>query len=607
MSYSKDGFEEKTPAEIIEEKESRFADIFDIMNNSVSDVLWQYMKLNALEEHELMMLNKEMVSEMSIQTAQGVFLDKWGIECGITRKGATKSEGYVLVGTDMSSRSSDVTIPEGTSFTNNVNTYYSDIADVIPKTLEMTKNQDGESNDYFPTEVEYVGSVEKIIDSDGDEIDTSEYSLNQTYNNHIEWNAGSSVIANQTYVVYFDGIVKKRIEVSSELEGEDTTASADTITSSADLNQSSYSINNPQAIDGGSEEESDESYRDRLLQARRRTFTLGSVRDIILGLEGVRSCKVYQTVGTDQTSVSNWDSYSYSEVDISGTQPVYSQEFVPGDQIATLGRITLRGRPVNDPPALYCGLKRDIDATSSGTYLDYAKLESYEIEHVGTGIRDLEFPVKYNGMDKTKTYRFDVWCEAPESAGFDWSTNHWKLQTTDEGYVRGTGDSRGEFLKNNVGQGSGIDFVFKTSFNGAGFNVTLATEDGYGFENIEENIDTYLDYVEEGGYSPICIQSYIEEAETVEIDIKGKITISELGDFNTIRAELEENIESYLEGLYIGDNVKYAQIFSLIMNHEFVENLKELQIRRGTASYDTTDIGIENNEVADLGVTSFQQ
>lgn len=157
-----------------------------------------------------------------------------------------------------------------------------------------------------------------------------------------------------------------------------------------------------------------------------------------------------------------------------------------------------------------------------------------------------------------------------------------------------------------------IDAVFKTHFKGAGFNAVVAAEDGYGFNNIKIDIETYLDYVEKGGYSPICIQPYISEAEEILINVKATIYISELADFATVRTEIESNIETYLENLDVGDNVVYAQIHHEIMKHVQVINLKELLIKRANTDeisydYDELDLPILDSQIPDLGSSSFQR
>lgn len=614
MGYDEDGYTKKTETEIMLEKEELYKDLFDIINNTITDVQWQWIKLQLYERMEIESLNEVASQMMSISDAEGAFLDKWGVECGIIRKGATNAQGYVEVTYSIAGAS--FSIPAGTIFQSSTQSYTSDEADTIPYRITMTKTKTGESDDYFSSDIDSITNIVEIRDENFNPISSSYYTLDSLYKNNIQWTEASSavIIENETYYVYVSGNVVKRIEVTSDSTGTDANASVGTVTVCVDF--PSLTCTNEEEIDGGDAQETDENYRERLLVARRRTFTLGSVRDIILGLAGVRSVKVFQALGIDQTSVADWDNPTRgSDVQLSGWQsPMYSQAFVPGDMIATLGRITLYGRPVNDPPAIYCGIKGNFDSYATGDYDDYIKVEKYEIDPTQTGIRDIEFNVKYNNMDKTRTYRFDVWCANPDNPSFDWSTHHWLLATSLEGYKT---DYRGAFYHKGTGatewinQGTGIDLMFKTSFNGAGFSAIVAMEDGYGFlgeGNVKSQIETYLDYVEDGGYAPICIQSTILEAEEILIDVKGVIYITVLADFQNVRREIIDSLETYLEGLEVGENVTFSRVFQIIMDHEQVTKLEDLYIKRQDAgSWDELDLNILDNEIPDLGTRSFQR
>lgn len=608
MSYDDEGYTKKTVEEIIADKEELYADLFDIVNYSISDVTWQWMKLQAIERNEIESLNEVSTEQMSISTAQGAFLDKWGEECGIPRKGETNSEGYVEVTAVISGIA--FSILAGTEFTSQTKSYISDEADEVPYGIEMVKTKTGESDDYFPTDIESIGAVVEILDGNNNIISSSYYTLDTTYKNNIQWTVASSavLVIDETYTVRVSGSVVKRVEVTSVETGEDSVGLVNTVNTCIDY--PSLTVNNSEEISGGASEESDDNYRIRLLEARRRTFTLDSIKSIILGLEGVRAVKVYQDVGTDQTSVDDWDNpIGTSELSLTGwEEPMYSQSFVPGDLIATLGRITIRGTPYNDPPAIYCGIKGDFDSFATGDYFDYISVEKYEIDQTVTGERDIEFNIKYNGMDKTKTYRFDLWCDNPENASFDWTTHYWKILTTTEQYRT---DNRGMFYKyiggSWVAQGNTVDIMFKSSFNGAGFTSIISPEDGYGFENIKAVVGDYLDYIDGGGYSPICIQSTILESDEILIDIRGTIYVTALADFQNVRREITTSLETYLENLTVGDNVIYSKIFQIIMDHTQVYKLKDLETKReDSLVWGEIDIGILDSEIPDLGTRSFQ-
>ena len=607
--YDDEGYTKKEITDIIAEKEEEAKDIFDIVNYSVSDPLWQWLKIVCQERFEIETMNEIATYMMSIQNAVGVFLDKHGTECGIERKGATKAEGYVEVIVTINTVS--ILIPSDTRFTSALNTYLSDSNVTVPLNLTMTKSANGVSYDYFPTYIDAitVNGISEIRLANGDVVDPSDYSVDATYLNNIIWVEDSDVYLeeDETYTVKFTGELTIRIEVSSVETGTETGALIGDVSTCVDF--PSYSTTNKAAIPSGADQEEDIDYRTRLLSAKRRTFTLGSIKDIILGLDGVRSAKVFQTMGVDQTSIDDWDNKNTGQIlQVTGQVPLYSQSFVPGDLVATLGRITLFGRSYNFPPALYMGIKRDVDSIATGTYFNYTKVDRVDLDPTVTGYKDIPFDIKYNSLDKTKTYRFDIWCDDPGVGGFDWDDNYWLIATT-TGYRE---DVRGTLFS--IYNGTGYidqtpeDLVFKTHFKGAGFNVVISAADGYGYNNIELQVEDYLDYVENGGYSPVCIQAYISEAEEKLINVKATIYIAELADFATVRVEIESNIETYLENLEVGDNVVYARIHQEIMSHPQITNLKELLIKRSdVGDYDILDLAISDDEIPDLGASSFQR
>ena len=95
MPYDEDGYTKKTETEIMLEKEDLYKNLFDIINNTINDPQWQWIKLQLYERMEIETLHETATEMMSISDAEGAFLDKWGIECGIPRKGATNAQGYV--------------------------------------------------------------------------------------------------------------------------------------------------------------------------------------------------------------------------------------------------------------------------------------------------------------------------------------------------------------------------------------------------------------------------------------------------------------------------------------------------------------------------------
>ena len=614
ISYTDIGYTKKSITDLIREKEILYESLMGIINNSISSIQWHWIKNSLYERQEIEDLHSIGAEQMSISDASGVFLNKHGIECGITRKKETKAQGYVEVSTPISGK--EFVILANTTFTSQLNSYNSDEENIIPYEITMSKTRTGESDDYFEATITYVGAIEEIRDSSNNIIDSSYYTLDSTYHNNIQWTVGSSdiLIVNEPYTVRVSGLVTKRVEVSSLNTGAGANTSIGTVT--VCVQYPSLTVTNEEEINGGDEQETNDAYRTRLLDARRRTFTIGNIKSIILGTEGVRATKVFQNVGTDQSSVDDWDNpITGAMYTITGTTPIYSQNFVPGNHILTLGRITLYGNAINDPPAIICGIKRNIDETGTGTtspYFDFIKVEKWDLDQTVIGMRDIEFNINYNGLDHTKTYRFDVFCDNPGHATFDWNTNYWQLAVSLERY--GTGPRKELYTLGSGGVynglGDDIDLMFKSSFKGAGYTVVVATSDGYGFTNVRQELTGLLDYIgasENPGYSPVAIQSQVVEATEIDIDVRVVIYVSALAEFENVRRELEESIEEYLEALDVGSNVTYSRIFQVIMDHAQIVKLEDLFIKRTDSNeWVQRDVGITDSEIPDLGTRSIQ-
>lgn len=607
MSYDDDGFTKRTIGEIIQDFEEEIGNLFDTVDITPSSIIWQQLKASALESFHFETLLETAAEQMSIQTAVGVFLDRHGELLGMPRRGATKAQGYV----DVTYTDPPFTVPAGTKFTSSRNEYLSDDAVEIPEELTLTKTRTGESYDYFPSTTPYAETVDRILDENNNPIASGFWTFDQTYHNNIYWISSSSgfLIEDENYTVEISGDVTQKIEVASVDSGVTSNAKPGEITTCVDY--PSLSVTNDDGVSGAIDRESDANYRERLLQAQNRNFTLAKVRDLALGINGVRAAQVYQNKGTDQTSVSDWDNPVLgANITLDQYAPEWSQNFVPGNQVLSLGQIVLKGRAVNSPPAIRCGVKQNIDVTGLTDYFDINTFEKADLDPTITGFQDIKIDLKYNGLDKTKTYRFDLWLKQAEDGvtGIDFTTNYWLLRTSAEAY--GGDSSRYALLQHNgstwVEQGTGLDLMFKTRFNGAAYTVLLAPEDGFGFENLSDELEDMLDYVDGGGLSPIGIQYIISEPDEILIDIKGTIYITELADFRDVREDIITNIETYLEALDSGDNVIYSRIEYEIMKHPQVWKQRELYIKRSdTSDWIQEDIPILEDEIADLGTRSF--
>jgi len=609
MPYNDNGFTPRSAKEIIEDYEEKAQDIFDVVNFTPSSWLWQQMKIHSLDEFYYETLLETASEQMSIRNAVGNWLDKHGIENGMPRRGATHAQGYVDCTATING--APILIQQGAEFSSSLNSYLADDDSYIPYRIKQTKTKTGESYEYFSSDYPYVESVTQILKENLTPITDNVWEFDETYHNNIHWLNTSSgyIIENEGYYVEVEGQVTKRVEVTSVASGIVSNAKVGEITNS--VTYPFLTVTNSEDITSGADKESDDNYRARQLEARYRNFTLGKVRDLASNIEGVRAVKVYQNKGVDQTSVLNWDSPNTGATKrVDSYDIVWSQSFVPGDLVLSLGRITLSGRTINAPPGLKCGIR--LNTVATGLHLDDALIEEVDLVPGITGFQDINLDLKYNGLDKTRTYRFDLWCHPPEDGvtGIDFNSNYWEIRTSLEGY--GGESSRYSLYKYVSGvaqeQSTGVDLMFKTWYNGAGYTVILSPQDGFGFDNLKNTLESQLDYVDGGGLSPVGIQYQILESEEVNIDIKGIIYITELSDFATVREDVIANIETYLESLQTGDNVIYSRIEYEIMKHPNVWRQKELYIKRSDQdTWKQEDVYLADDEIPDLGTRNLQR
>ena len=608
MPFDDDGFTPRSAIEIIEDFEEKAKNLLDVVNFSPSSFIWQMMKIHALDEYYYETLLETCSEQMSIYNAVGEWLDKHGIEAGLPRRGATRAQGYVDASATVNG--ADIIINAGAEFKSSLNSYLSDANTPIEYRISMTKLKTGESYDYFPSDYLYADSVVQVLDENLNPIPSSVYEFDQTYKNNLHWLAASSgyIVENENYYTEVNGTVTRRIEVTSVESGVISNAKVGEITTS--VTYPFLTVTNSNGVSGGQDKESHDKYRERLLLAQRRNFTLGRVRDIANGINGVRAVKVYQDKGVDQTSIANWDSPTIGTPIRFDQYPIeYSQSFVPGNLVLSLGRVTLKGRAINSPPPIKMGIR--LSTAETGVYLDTGTFREEDLRPGLTGFQDINIDLKYNSLDKTKTYRLDFWLHPSDDGitGIDFSTNYWEIQTGKEGYGTSPRYDLYKWVSGvETSQGTGVDLMFKTWYNGAGYTTILAPDDGFGFENLKTELDGLLDYVDGQGYSPIGIQYQILEATEINIDIRGIIYINELADFATVREDVITNIETYLESLKTGDDVIYAEIEHQIMKHPQVINQKELYIKRfDVADWAKEDIVLADNEIADLGTRNLQR
>ena len=236
------------------------------------------MKIHAIDEYYYETLLQTSSEQLSIYNAVGEWLDKQGISLGLPRKGADNAQGYVDATATIAGV--DLLISAGAEFQSSLNSYLSDEDTLIQYRIPMTKTQAGESYDYFSSDYPYAENVVQILDENLAVISDSLYTFDETYNNNIHWLAASSgyIDANENYFVEVNGSVTRRIEVTSVASGVISNSKVGEVTTS--VTYAYLTVTNSRGISGGIDKEADLVFRDRLLSATSRNFTLGKIRDI---------------------------------------------------------------------------------------------------------------------------------------------------------------------------------------------------------------------------------------------------------------------------------------------------------------------------------------
>jgi len=205
MPFDDDGFVPRTAAQIIADYEEKAKNIFDVVNFSPSSLLWQQMKIHAIDEFYYETIIQTCSEQLSIYNAVGVWLDRHGIENGMPRRGATHAQGYVDATVELAG--ADVTIGQNAEFKSSLNSYLSDDETVIEFRIEQTKTKTGESFDYFSSDYPYAEDVSQILDESLNPISPTYWEFDTTYHNNIHWLAASSGVIekNENYYVVFSG------------------------------------------------------------------------------------------------------------------------------------------------------------------------------------------------------------------------------------------------------------------------------------------------------------------------------------------------------------------------------------------------------------------
>ena len=598
------GFVSKDFNTILTETISSLRSCVERLNLTPGQLAYQLTKFSTLREYEIIQTEEAIATATSIVSAIGDLLDRWGIECGIQRKGATNATSEIKV----TGVPSNTTIPAGSKFTNSNGISYSTTSSAsLPVLIEMLRDTDlTEAIPYPYSDVSVITWCNTQPDQSGDAY--TEGTDFEFADDVVYWYEGYGPLAGSTYYLSIETTVSVSIPITCDYAGSGGNTASGTITINTSSIANVTEVTNPIEITDGSDREPDAKYRVRLLQAKRRNFTLGRIENIANEVEGVRNAIARQDTAIDQTAHTDWAGVSGDEY-LTGYVPsgqvydsVYIQTFVPN--AVSLRGVTLRGRKIGTPVALKTELHFWTDGKPYewfGTGMQALATKYFLAEDVDpsnpTAVQDIYVPIRYGGLDFTRTYAIAV-----QQSGATWD-HHWQLMGC-TGYNPTDPDAWRKCLS--IYHASATtpyydkDLSFKTHYGCASYTIQTAINQNADWDTVETEIESLLDYEEGEGFSPVGIQYNISRATEIYINVKANIFTDVGEDFTTIASNIEANINTYLNSLKTGDNVIHSKIMGIIMNTDGVAKCDNLYIKRSSGDWGQTDVAILTSEIAVL-------
>lgn len=618
--FTEYGFYPRSPVDIENDYQVAGSGVFEEINYGPGDPLYQIFKVAKLREYQMELLTEQIVSGLTIENAHGVWLDKWGESRLVERRGPQKAGGYVHL-TFESPDVGEYYELYGTQYLSKTNLTYTRSSSSTLQIYRYIPIIRGYGTiDYLPEPhvwITGIGYINNESDGSGGTNWTPDWDQSAQFFN---WSGISSQPnPGEFFYVEITGMMTIRDDISSYGEGTGYNIGANIINSFINnpTLPSTTEVNNPYAITGGADWESDENYKNRLLRRTEGKYTLNELRTRAEEINGVRAAHVYQAVGDDRTSVSgDWSitiqdyqsgiQITGNDEDTSGAR--WSQRFNPGLGIMSLKNVVFRGYRYGFPPPLIVGF-RELDEQ---TYAKTGIFDTFSVTPPSTTVQDMKIDTNYLRLSSLQTYCFEFWCSnASGATGSEyWSDNYWVLCTGAMSGNLGDGDIYTGLLFEPGGSSYDNNLIFKTQYGAAAYNIDLALQDGYSFPEVSDILDNKLDWVEGSGYAPIGVDYAINQAIPVDIYYTATLHVirNPTSSFDAITDRVDYAVEKYIEGLYPGENVVYSEIYYQIMNDSEIWRVSDLKIyESGGTELEDEDIFITEGEVARFGGSSVRR
>ncbi len=551
------------------------------VNTNVGSTYFDIIKTFALVADRLQTLIGAFLNQLSPLTARSFVLDQYGIDRDVIRRGQQYAIGYVRC----TCAPLEITIPQGSSFSSSNCDFITSESAVLHEYLEMTRQI--LYNDSVPTPYSNLDAIE-WCNTKSNRTGT-EYVEGVDFNyadDTISWVVGHGPAEGVKYYVGISGTIDITISIISTTPGEIGNVAATTITANNSGITQIQAVTNDAKTEKGAEIEDDDTYRGRIIAAPMRTTVPDKIVSTVLNVDGVRSCSYEQNWGVDQAFPTDWTTPPTGTVQV--TNKDIAQTWKPSQGMLNNSKFILYGRKTLDdasPLTLSCYLMQDTYAnTIAGSPIKTALLKNDDVDPDDPfGFQQINVDMKFGPVDWTRQYLTLI-----QESGM---RGDWQLCYSTTGSY-----ADGQMYLNGTGQVNS-DLFFKTAWDGSGYTLRLAIEEGYEYDDVaaavEEEISTK-------GYSTICIQRSILEAEEVHVNVEGTLYLASGYTLTGVANNIDTAILSYLRLLKPGDNVIYSQIYKAIMNTAGVYKVSNMQIKRNADAWKASDLLISPNEVSIL-------
>jgi len=537
--------------------------------------LYILLNIMALRKNEIENVLEQFFNAVAMSTAYGFLLDMHGEDVGLKRKsGVRATVTLTFTGTP------GTTIPAGTRVATGEGYTFETIVDSeIPSVVEVTRGST--TSDQFAA---IYSGIEEINWISLSEQGLAPYTEGTDYNfieplQVIDWSpTGDEPLQGVTYYISVSSNYSVDVSARAILDGTEYNVPANTITTLTDSISGISAVINDSAITNGTDQESDDSYVKRLLNAPRRNWTLTKIASVVNATEGVKTSSTRWDHGVDTYQTTG-------ELEV--RDPPYLGQLVEiNDLINNISKVTFRVKRYGSPGYLTARLYRwriDYGNTVAGPLIDEVIMPQNRIPT--TDFEEVNFDLVATNVDSTYMYLIEIG-QPVDATG----TQYYEFK-----YARGIPGSRNMFISGNRIVGASL--YHKLWYHSASFTSTIAPETVYNTTltaRLGDNVDS--------SGRAVGIQRKFREATKVVIQVFMEVLLDDDYTLEQVEDGIKDKVTTYINALGIEEDVRIAELIASTMAEPGIVNVRNVRMSgNNVLSSIGVDIEVYEDEVAVLG------